>query len=85
MPILADFLITYVFCFQYFHILQGDFILIKTFTINSEQKPTPEQLQEVENAKKYPIEFDEDCEELSPDMVKAFKASVAHRNRKKNA
>ena len=50
MPILADFLITYVFCFQYFHILQGDFILIKTFTINSGQKPTPEQLQEVENA-----------------------------------
>lgn len=85
MPILADFLITYVFCFQYFHILQGDFILIKTFTINSGQKPTPEQLQEVENAKKYPIEFDEDCEELSPAMVKAFKASVVHRNRKKNA
>ena len=47
--------------------------------------PTPEQLQEVETAKKYPIEFDEDCEELSPAMVKAFKASVVHRNRKKNA
>ena len=59
--------------------------MIKTFTINSEQKLTPEQLQEVENAKKYPIEFDEDCEELSPAMVKAFKASVVHRNRKKNA
>lgn len=59
--------------------------MVKTFTINPGQKPTPEQLQEVENAKKYPIEFDEDCEELSPAMVKAFKASVAHRNRKKNA
>ncbi len=59
--------------------------MVKTFTINPGQKPTPEQLQEVENAKKYPIEFDEDCEELSPAMVKAFKASVVHRNRKKNA
>ena len=59
--------------------------MVKTFTINPGQKPTPEQLQEVENAKKYPIEFDEDCEELSPAMVKAFKASVVHRNRKENA
>lgn len=59
--------------------------MVKTFTINPGQKPTPEQLQEVENAKKYPIEFDEDCEELSPAMVKAFNASVIHRNRKKNA
>ena len=59
--------------------------MVKTFTINPGQKPTPEQLQEVENAKKYPIEFDEYCEELSPDMGKAFKASVVHRNRKKNA
>ena len=55
--------------------------MVKTFTINPGQKPTPEQLQEVETAKKYPIEFDEDCEELSPAMVKAFKASVVHRNR----
>ena len=59
--------------------------MVKTFTINPGQKPTPEQLQEVETAKKYPIEFDEDCEELSPAMVKAFKASVVHRKRKKNA
>ena len=54
-------------------------------TEKNEQKPTPEQLQEVEEAKKYPITFDEDCPELSPAMVKAFKSAVTQRNRKKNA
>ena len=59
--------------------------MTETFTINSGQKPTPEQLKEVEEAKKYPITFDEDCPELSPAMVKAFKSAVVQRNRKKNA
>ncbi len=57
--------------------------MTETFTINSGQKPTPEQLKEVEEAKKYPITFDEDCPELSPAMVKAFKSAVVQRNRKK--
>ncbi|MCI5492798.1 MAG: hypothetical protein MR425_01565 [Lachnospiraceae bacterium] len=59
--------------------------MTKTFTINKGQKPTSEQLKEVEEAKKYPIEFDEDCGELSPAMMKAFKCAVVQRNRKKNA
>lgn len=59
--------------------------MTKTLTINKGQKPTSEQLKEVEEAKKYPIEFDEDCEELSPAMMKAFKCAVVQRNRKKNA
>ena len=59
--------------------------MTKTFTINKGQKPTEEQLQEVVEAKKYPIEFDEDCPELSPAMYKAFKSAVVQRNRKKNA
>lgn len=29
--------------------------------------------------------FDEDCEELSPAMMKAFKSAVVQRNRKKKA
>jgi hypothetical protein len=29
--------------------------------------------------------FDEDCEELSPAMMKAFKSAVIQRNRRKNA
>ena len=56
----------------------------KTFTIKEGQKPTPEQIQEIREAAKYPIEFDEDCPELSPAMLKAFKSSIANRNRRKN-
>lgn len=59
--------------------------MTKTFIINKGQKPTEEQLQEVEDAKKHPIVFDEDCPELSPAMYKAFRSSVIQRNRKKNA
>ncbi len=57
------------------------FIMIKTFIIESGQKLTEEQLKEVEEAKKSPIYFDEDCKELSPAMMKA----VVQRNRKKKA
>lgn len=59
--------------------------MTKTFTIDKGQKPTAEQLQEVTEAKKQPIVFDEDSPELSPAMYKAFKSSVIQRNRKKNA
>lgn len=57
--------------------------MIKTSVIESGQKPTKEQLKEVEEAKKSPINFDEDCEELSPAMMKVFKSAVAQRNRRK--
>lgn len=59
--------------------------MIKTLTINNGQKPTEEQLKEVEEAKKHPIVFDDDCRELSPAMMKAFKSAVVLRNRRKNA
>lgn len=59
--------------------------MIKTFIIENGQKPTEEQLKEIEEAKKHPIVFDEDCQELSPMMMKAFKSAVVQRNRKKNA
>ena len=61
------------------------FIMTRTLIIESGQKPTEEQLKEVEEAKKSPINFDEDCEELSPAMMKAFKSAVVQRNRKKKA
>lgn len=64
---------------------KGSFIMTKTFIIESGQKPTEEQLKEVEEAKRNPIHFDEDCEELSPAMMKAFKSAVVQRNRKKKA
>jgi len=57
--------------------------MTKTFIIDSGQKPTQEQLNEIEEAKNNPIVFDEDCEELSPAMMKAFKSAVIQRNRKK--
>ncbi len=59
--------------------------MIKTFTIENGQKPTEEQLKEIEEAKKHPITFDEDCQELSPAMIKAFKCAAVQRNRRKNA
>jgi len=39
--------------------------MTKTFIIDKGQTPTDEQLQEVMEAKKYPIVFDEDSPELS--------------------
>ncbi len=59
--------------------------MTETFIMNKGQKPTSEQLQEVMEAKKYPIVFDEDSPELSPAMYKAFKSSVIQRNRKRDA
>lgn len=59
--------------------------MIKTFTTNPGDMPTEEMLKEVEEAKKSPIVFDEDCEELSPAMMKAFRCAVIQRNRRKNA
>ena len=59
--------------------------MIRTYTIEPGQKPTEEQLKEVEEAKKHEITFDEDSPELSPAMMKAFKCSVIQRNRRRNA
>jgi len=59
--------------------------MTRTFIIESGQKPTEEQLREIEEAQNNPIVFDEDCEELSPAMMKAFKSAVVQRNRKKKA
>ncbi len=59
--------------------------MTRTLIIESGQKPTEEQLKEVEEAKRSPINFDKDCEELSPAMMKAFKSAVVQRNRRKKA
>ena len=59
--------------------------MIKTFTIEKGQIPTPEQLKEVEEAKKYPIIFDEDCPEVSPAMIKEFRSAAVQKYRKKKA
>ena len=59
--------------------------MIKTYIIENGQGPTEEQFKEIEEAKKHPITFDEDCEELSPAKMKEFKSAVVQRNRKKKA
>lgn len=58
------------------------FIVIRAYTIENGQKPTEEQLRKVEEAKNHPIIFDEDCRELSPAMMKAFRSAVFQRKRK---
>lgn len=57
--------------------------MIRRFTIEPGQGLTEEQLEEIEDARNHPILFDEDCEELSPAMMKAFKSAVIQRNRRK--
>lgn len=52
------------------------------YTLRKGQKPTIEQLREVEAAARKPIFFDEDCPELSPAMLKKFKRVVEQRNRR---
>ena len=56
--------------------------MIKTYAIEKGKKATKEQLAEVNEAKKHPIAFDEDCEELSAAMTKAFRSAVVMRNRR---
>lgn len=59
--------------------------MTRTFTIRDDQQPTQAQLDEVKAATKREIRFDEDSPELSPAMYKAFRCSVAQRNRQKRA
>lgn len=62
--------------------IEGGSTMIRKYSIHPGQKPTREQLKEVEEAKKHPIVFDEDCEELSPAVQKAFRSAVVSRNRR---
>lgn len=55
----------------------------RTFTIRDGQKPTQAQLGEVQAAAKREIRFDADSPKLSPAMYKAFRCSIAQRNRRK--
>lgn len=55
--------------------------MIKTVTLDSNQKPTEEQIQMIREAAKKEIVFDEDSPELTPAMEKAFKLAAKSRNR----
>lgn len=55
--------------------------MMKTYVVKKGQKPTEEQIRKIQEAAKHPIIFDEDCEELSPAMLEAFRCVAAQRNR----
>ncbi len=54
--------------------------MIRTVTLDRSQKPTAEQIRQIEEAKKRDIIFDEDSPELTPAMEKAFRLAAKNRN-----
>lgn len=59
--------------------------MIKAYSTEFRSEPTEEEIREAEDVVNHPIVFDEDCPELSPAMMKAFRSAVVQRNRRKNA
>lgn len=57
--------------------------MTRTFIIKDGQQPAQAQLDEVKAAAMREIKFDEDSPQISPAMEKAFRCSVAQRNRRK--
>ncbi|MCD7763517.1 MAG: hypothetical protein LUG56_10825 [Lachnospiraceae bacterium] len=58
--------------------------MIRTATLSKDQKPTDEQIRQIEAARKKEIIYDEDSPELTPAMEKAFSLAAKNRNRFRN-
>ena len=58
--------------------------MIRTVTLDRNQKPTKEQIRQKEEAAKKEIVFDEDSPVLTPAMEKAFRLAAKNRNAQKN-
>ena len=54
--------------------------MIRTVTLDRNQKPTKEQIKQREEAAKRKIVFDDDSPELTPAMEKAFRLAAKNRN-----
>ncbi len=54
--------------------------MIRTATLDRNQKPTEKQIKQIEEAAKREIIFDEDSPELTPAMEKAFRLAAKNRN-----
>jgi maltodextrin utilization protein YvdJ len=54
--------------------------MIRTVTLDRNQKPTKEQIKQIEEASKREIIFDEDSPKLTPAMEKAFRLAAKNRN-----
>ena len=59
--------------------------MIRTITLDRNQKPTKEQARQIEKAAKMEIVFDEDSPELTPAMEKAFRLAAKNRNTQRKA
>lgn len=57
--------------------------MIKTVTVRKNQKLTPEQKRELSEAFRRPDVEDEDCPELSPEMIKAFECLIRQKKKGK--
>jgi hypothetical protein len=55
--------------------------MIISETLNSDEKLTQEEREMLEEAKKKPITYDEDCPELTPEMEKKFLEAAKNRNK----
>lgn len=58
--------------------------MIWTVTLDKNQKPTKEQIRQIEEAAKREIIFDEYSPELTPAMEKAFRLAAKNRNTQRN-
>lgn len=58
--------------------------MTRTVTLARNQKPTEEQIRQIEEAAKRKIVFDEDSPELTPAMEKAFRLAAKNRNTQRN-
>ncbi len=47
--------------------------MLVTYTLKRDQKPTPEQIEEIREAAKRPIVFDEDCPEMTEEQLRQFR------------
>lgn len=54
--------------------------MIKTVTLDRNQKPTEEMIREIKEAANKEIVFDDDSPEMTPAMEKAFRLAVKNRN-----
>lgn len=52
-----------------------------TAALSKNEELTEEERKMLDEAKKYPITFDEDSPELTPEMEKAFRLAAKTRNR----
>jgi hypothetical protein len=55
--------------------------MIITTTLSPNEEITAEMVKEIEEAKKLPVTFDEDCPELTKDQLKQFECMLRMRNR----